>query len=64
VLGFLAATYSRTILRALRHPRGFEANAKLIGISVAGFAIIVLFTLLWRQSRIYFQRAKAESGDD
>ena len=64
VLGYLAATYSRTILRALRHPRGFEANAKLIGISVAGFAIIVLFTLLWRQSRIYFQRAKAESGDD
>jgi hypothetical protein len=38
LLGFLAATYSRTILRLLRHPRGFEADARLIGIAVAGFA--------------------------
>jgi membrane protein YqaA with SNARE-associated domain len=61
-LAFLAATYSHRILRFLRHPRGFEANAKLIGLSIAGFAIVVLFTLLWRQSRIYFQRTKAETG--
>jgi membrane protein YqaA with SNARE-associated domain len=64
MLGFLAATYSRTILRFLRHPRGFEANAKLIGITLAGFAIIVLFILVWRQSRDYFQRAKTKAGDD
>ena len=63
-LGFLAASYSRKILRFLRHPRGFEADAKLIGITVAGFAIVVIFILLWRHSRIYFQRPKAESGDE
>ncbi len=61
VIGFLAAKYSHSILRFLRHPRGFEADAKLIGITVAGFAIIVLSIFLWRQSRIYFQRTKAES---
>ena len=64
VLGFLAATYSRTILRFLRHPRGLEANAKLIGITLAAFAIMVLFIRLWRQSRIYFQRVKAEADSD
>jgi membrane protein YqaA with SNARE-associated domain len=64
ILGFLAASYSRKILRFLRHPRGFEADAKLIGITMAGFVIVVLFIFLWRQSRIYFQRAKAESGDE
>jgi membrane protein YqaA with SNARE-associated domain len=62
-LGYLAAKYSHTILRFLRHPRGFEADAKLIGFTVAGFVIVVLFTLLLRHSRIYFQRAKTESGD-
>ena len=60
-IGFLAAKYSHSILRFLRHPRGFEADAKLIGITLAGFAIIVLSIFLWRQSRIYFQRTKAES---
>jgi membrane protein YqaA with SNARE-associated domain len=59
-IGFLAAKYSHSILRFLRHPRGFEADAKLIGITVAGFAIIVLSIFLWRRSRIYFQRTKAE----
>ena len=48
VLGFLAASYSRSILWFLRYPRGLEANAKVIGISVAGFAIIVLFICLRR----------------
>jgi len=60
-IGFLAAKYSHSILRFLRHPRGFEADAKLIGITVAGFAIIVLFILLWRLYRIHFQRTKAEA---
>jgi membrane protein YqaA with SNARE-associated domain len=59
-IGFLAAKYSRAILRFLRHPRSLEANAKLIGIAVLGFAVVALVVLLWRQSRIYFQRAKAE----
>ena len=58
VIGSLAAKYSRAILRFLRHPRGYEADAKLIGITVAGFAVIVLVVLIWRQSRIYFQRAR------
>ena len=61
VIGFLAAKYSHSILRFLRHPRGFEADAKLIGITVAGFAILVLLVFLWRQSRIYFQRTKIEA---
>jgi membrane protein YqaA with SNARE-associated domain len=61
VLGFLAAKYSHSILRFLRHPRGFEADAKLIGITVAGFAIIVSLIFLCRQSRIHFQRTKAEA---
>ena len=60
-IGFLAAKYSHSILRLLRHPRGFEADAKLIGITVAGFVIIVLFILLWRQSRDYFKRTKPQS---
>jgi len=60
-IGFLAAKYSHPILRFLRRPRGFEADAKLIGITVAGFAIVFLLVLVWRQSRIYFQRTKAES---
>ena len=60
-IGFLAAKYSHSILRFLRHPRGFEANAKLIGITVAGFAIIVLLVFLWRRSRIYFRGTKAEA---
>jgi membrane protein YqaA with SNARE-associated domain len=60
-LGFLAAKYSHSILRFLRHPRGLGTDAKLIGISVTGFAIIVLFVFLWRQSRTYFRRNKAES---
>jgi len=64
VLGFLAAKYSHSILRFLRHPRGFEADAKLIGISVAGFAIIVLLILSWRLCRTHFQRIRAESGGD
>ena len=62
VIGFLAAKYSQSILRFLRHPRGFEANARSIGITVASFAIIGLLVLLWRQSRIYFQRTKAEAS--
>jgi len=61
VIGFLAAKYSHSILRFLRHPRGFETDAKLIGITVAGFAIIVLFIILWRQYKIHFQRTKAEA---
>ncbi len=60
-IGFLAAKYSHSILRFLRHRRGFEADAKLIGITVAGFAILVLCIFLWRQSRIHFQRTEAES---
>ena len=60
-IGFLAAKYSHSILRFLRHPRGFEANAKLIGLTLAGFAIIVLSIFLWRQSRSYFQRTKTEA---
>ena len=63
-IGFLAAKYSHSILRFLRHPRGFEANAKLIGITVAGFAIIVLLIVSWRLSRTYFHRIRAESGGD
>ena len=63
-LGYLAAKYGRKILRFLRHPRGFEADAKLIGITVAGFAAIVLFIFLWRRSRIYLQGVKSEPGDD
>ncbi len=63
-IGFLAAKYSHSILRFLRHPRGFETDAKLIGITVASFAIIVLLILSWRLSRTYFQRTKAESGGD
>jgi membrane protein YqaA with SNARE-associated domain len=62
VLAYLAAKYSHAILRFLRHPRSLEANAKLIGISLAGFAIVVVITLLWRHSRTYLQRAKAESA--
>lgn len=64
VLGFLAAKYSHSILQFLRHPRGFETDAKLIGITVAGFACLVIFVLLWRQSRIYMKRIKAESAGD
>ncbi len=64
VLGFLAATYGHTILRLLRRPRGIGTDAKLIGITVAGFAILALLALAWRQSRTYFQHAKTESGDD
>jgi membrane protein YqaA with SNARE-associated domain len=60
-IGFLAAQYSHSILRFLRHPRSLAADAKLIGVTVAGFAILVLFVLLWRQSRTYFLRIKAES---
>jgi membrane protein YqaA with SNARE-associated domain len=56
VIASLAAKYSHALLRFLRRPRGFEADAKLIGITVAGFAITVLLVLAWRQSRIYFQR--------
>jgi uncharacterized membrane protein YdjX (TVP38/TMEM64 family) len=63
-IGFLAAKYSHSILRFLSHPRGFEADAKLIGITVAGFAILVLLILFWRLSRTYFRRIKAESGGD
>jgi uncharacterized membrane protein YdjX (TVP38/TMEM64 family) len=58
VIASLAAKYSHAILRFLRRPRGFEADAKLIGITVAGFAIIVLIVLIWRQSRTYFQRTR------
>ena len=43
VIGFLAAKYSHTILRFLRHPRGLETDAALIGISVAAFAILATF---------------------
>jgi membrane protein YqaA with SNARE-associated domain len=64
VLGFLAAKYSHTILRFLRHPRGFGADAKLIGIAVAGFVIISLFIFLWRQSRTHFLRAETEPDHD
>jgi hypothetical protein len=60
-IGFLAAKYGHTILRFLRHPRGLETNAVLIGISVAAFAIVGLFILFLRQSRIYLQRTTAES---
>src|SRR5271166_2098858 len=62
VIASLAAKYSRTILRFLRHPRGFEADAKLIGITVAGFVLVVLLILGWRQLRTYFQHAESESG--
>jgi membrane protein YqaA with SNARE-associated domain len=55
-IGFFAAKYSHTILRFLRHPRGPETNAVLIGISVVTFAIVVLFILVWRHSRTYLQR--------
>lgn len=64
VIGFLAAKYSRTILGFLRRPRGVGADAELIGITVAGFAILVVFILSWRQTIIYFQRIKAESSGD
>ena len=64
VLGFLAATYGQTIIKLLRRPRGFGADAKLVGMTVAGFAILALLVLVWRQSRIYWQRTKAESGAD
>ena len=63
-IGFLAATYSYSILRFSRHPRGFEADAKLIGITVAGFTVVVLLILSWRLARTYFQRIRAESGGD
>jgi hypothetical protein len=55
-IGFFAAKYSHAILRFLRHPRGPETNAVLIGISVAAFAIVALFILALRHSRTYFQR--------
>lgn len=64
VIAFLAAKYSRAILRFLRHPRGLEADAKLIGITVAGFAIVALFVVLWRRLRIYFQHSNAASDND
>ena len=60
-IAYLAAKYSHAILRFLRHPRGLGADAKLIGISVAGFAIIVLLIFLWRQSRVHLQRNKGAS---
>ena len=63
-IGLLAAKYSHTILRFLRRPRGLGANAELIGITVAGFAILVLCILSWRQTRIYFRHTKAESNGD
>ena len=61
VIADLAAKYSHAILRFLRHARGFEADAKSIGIDLAGIAILVLFILMWRQSRIYFQRTRRPS---
>jgi membrane protein YqaA with SNARE-associated domain len=64
VLGFLAARYSHTILRFLRRPPGFKADARMIGVTLAGFALVAAVILLWRQSRIYFQRTKAESTGD
>jgi membrane protein YqaA with SNARE-associated domain len=64
LIGFLAAKYSHTILRFLRHPRGPETDAALIAITLAGFVIVVLSILLWRQSKIYFQRSRAESAGD
>ena len=60
MIAFLAAKYSHAILRFLRHPRGFEADAKLIGITVGGFAIIGLLVVSWRRLTIYFSRNKAE----
>ena len=63
LIGFLSAKYSRAILRFLRHPRGLEANAEIIGITLAAFAILVLIILFWRQLRNRFNRTKEESGD-
>ncbi|MGA2903625.1 MAG: hypothetical protein ABSD98_07330 [Candidatus Korobacteraceae bacterium] len=53
-----------TILRLLRRPLGLEADARMIGATLAGFAIVAAIILLWRQSRNYFQRTKAESTGD
>ncbi len=64
VIGSLAATYSRAILRFLQHPLGLALDARLIGVTLAGFAIIVAAMILWRQSRVYFRQAKAESSCD
>lgn len=64
VIGALAAKYSNTVLRFLRRPLGFSTEARLIGITLAGFAVLVAAIVLWRESRVYFQRAKAESATD
>jgi membrane protein YqaA with SNARE-associated domain len=63
-IGALAAKYSETILRFLRRPLGFGTEARLIGIMLAGFAVLVAAIVLWRESRVYFQRTKAESAAD
>ena len=64
VIGALAAKYSNTVLRFLRRPLGFGTETKLIGITLAGFAVLVAAIVLWRESRVYFQQAKAESDTD
>ena len=64
VIGALAAKYSGAILKFLRRPLGFGSEARLIGITFAGFAVMVAAIVLWRESKIYFQRTKTESVAD
>jgi len=60
VIGFLAAKYSRAIVRFMRHPRGPQIEAMWIGAAVAAIAIAVLFILFWRQLKPRFQPAKRD----
>jgi membrane protein YqaA with SNARE-associated domain len=59
VIAYFAARYSRPILRFLRHTRGPEANVMWIGVTMAGFAILVLAILFWGKLKDHFNR----SGD-
>ena len=64
LIGALAAKYSNAILKLLRRPLGFGTEARLMGITFAGFALMGAAIVLWRESRDYFQRTKAESAGD
>ena len=63
-IAVLAAKYSDTVLGFLRRPQRFGTEARFIGITFAGFAVMVAAIVLWRDSRGYFRRIKAESAAD
>jgi uncharacterized membrane protein YdjX (TVP38/TMEM64 family) len=64
VIAFLAARYGRTILRLLRHSRGLETKATLIGITLLAFAVIVFCIFSWRKLKTRFRRPSAQSTND